>query len=78
MEDTPCVKDGKLSKKGRNLKRSSCGNVSYNKQSCKGQGGETSSGSKKKIKGKGKHVDGSGGASTGSRPLKRVRFSLEY
>jgi hypothetical protein len=76
MEDTPCVSNGKLSRRGRSVKCSSCGNSGYNKQSFKGQGGATTSGSKKTSKGKGKNVETSGGASGNSRPRKKVRFCL--
>ena len=77
MEDTPCVKDGKLSRRGRTVRCSSCGNPGHNKQSCKGQGGATTSGSKNTSKGKGKNVEASGGSSGNPRPRKKVRFCLD-
>ncbi|PWA28769.1 zinc finger, SWIM-type [Artemisia annua] len=35
LEDTPCVKDGKLSTRGRTVRCSSCGNPGHNKQSAR-------------------------------------------
>ncbi|PWA52151.1 zinc finger, SWIM-type [Artemisia annua] len=77
LEDTPCIKDGKLSRKRRTVRCSSCGNPGHNKQSCKGQGSATTSGSKNTSKGKGENVEASGGSSGNPRPRKKVRFCLD-
>ncbi|PWA75137.1 zinc finger, SWIM-type [Artemisia annua] len=77
LEDTPCFKDGKLSRRGRTVRCSSCGNPGHNKQSCKGQGGATTSGSKNTSTGRGRNVEAFGGSSGIPRPRKRVRFCLD-
>ncbi|GJR43630.1 mutator type transposase [Tanacetum coccineum] len=54
-EDEPFVKDGKLSRKGRTITCQSCGNIRYNKATCKGQGRKETTG--------GNNAEGSGSAS---------------